>query len=113
MLLILGNPRSIPEGPTSLTKSYNSEGGDVLQISGQSHARYPETLVADLFAKSKGDVLQIRAYRAQRSQGTLSLMTLLANTKVDVPVNLGGNPRSIPEETLGADLPLPPQIKSL
>ena len=63
-------------------------------------------------SKSKGDVLQIRATLRSMLEGA-SLLTLLATSKVDVPANLGGDPRSIPEETLGADLPLPPQIKTL
>ena len=43
---------------------------------------------APTYSKSKGDVLQIRATLRSMLEGA-SLLTLLATSKVDVPVNLG------------------------
>ena len=83
----------------------------MLQISGQSHARCPETLVADLLAKSKGDVLQIRATLRSTLARHLVAMTLLATSKVDVPVNLGAAHTQYPEKPSGPTYPSRPKSK--
>ena len=80
------------------------------QIWGHPALNVRRTLVADLLAESNGDVLQIRTTLRSMLEGAL-LLTLLANTKVDVPVNLGTTRAQYPKKPSGPTYPSRPKSK--